>query len=64
MAICPADFKPCVNDICYGGGCLKCGESMLDYCRGGCGQLIAIDGSDRENCECDDEPNDDWEDGE
>lgn len=62
MAICPADGHPCIDDICYGSGCLKMdGEPMLERCRGGCGALVAIDGSDSEDCDC--EPADeDWED--
>lgn len=53
MAICPATMKPCLDDICYGSGCLKMpGEPMLTHCIG-CGELIALDGSDDEACECD-----------
>ncbi len=55
MAICPATRQPCIDDLCYGSGCMKdpfIGEPMLIECRG-CKQLIAKDGSDSEDCECD-----------
>jgi len=56
MAICPATLKGCCDDICYGSGCLKLdGEPMLERCHGGCGALVAIDGSDSEDCECEPE---------
>jgi hypothetical protein len=54
MAICPADMKPCCDDLCYGGGCMRLGgESMLERCAGGCGGLVATDGSDNHDCRCD-----------
>ena len=60
MAICLATLKGCCDDICYGSGCLKLdGEPMLERCRGGCGALVAIDGSDSEDCECEPE---EWDD--
>jgi hypothetical protein len=66
MAICPATLKPCIDDLCYGGGCmnpLAYGEPMLTECVG-CGKLIAADGSDTDGCECDpDEWGDDDEPG-
>lgn len=53
MAICPATFQGCIDDLCYGSGCLAMpGEPMLERCRG-CGAYVAADGSDNENCECD-----------
>lgn len=63
MAICPATYAGCIDDICYGSGCLKYpGEPMLMNCPG-CQALIAVDGSDSEDCDCD--PTDDeWEDDE
>ncbi len=31
--ICPKDFQPCVDDMCYGGGCMRMnGEPMLTRC--------------------------------
>jgi hypothetical protein len=54
MAICPKDLKPCIDDLCYGSGCLRLdGEPMLERCPGGCGALVPIDGSDPDDaCEC------------
>lgn len=53
MAICPANLGPCIDDICYGSGCQRMpGAAMLARCRG-CGQLIALDGSNSDACECD-----------
>lgn len=58
MAICPATLKPCIDDLCYGNGCLMLWgapmlvRSMLVRCYG-CGQLIALDGSNSDACECD-----------
>lgn len=60
MAICPDTFQPCVDDLCYGSGCLRLpGEPMLVPCPG-CNVLVAADGSDREDCDCgpDDEEDD------
>ncbi len=59
MAFCPADHKPCIDDLCYGGGCLALGgEPMLDRCHG-CGQLVPVDGSDSGDCECEPDYDDD-----
>lgn len=59
MAICPATSAGCIDDICYGSGCLKMdGEEMLEKCSG-CGGMIGIRGGSREECEC--EPDDSWE---
>jgi hypothetical protein len=53
MAICPATLKPCIDDPCYGSGCLRMpGAPMLTKCHG-CGQLVALDGSNTDACECD-----------
>lgn len=52
MAICPATLKPCIDDICYGSGCLRLGgECLLTKCD--CGKLIALDGSCTDDCTCD-----------
>jgi hypothetical protein len=61
MAICPADFRGCIDDLCYGGGCLKLADMtpMLEPCHG-CKQLVGIDGSDPfDACECDERDRDD-----
>ena len=60
MAICPKDLKPCIDDLCYAGDCLRmAGVQPLMRCPGGCGALIFLDGSDPEyECTCHDE--DDW----
>lgn len=42
MAYCPKDGRPCMDDLCYGGGCLLLqGEPMLDRCEE-CGELDQI----------------------
>ena len=52
--ICPKDFKPCCDDLCYGGGCiLMDGAAMYEECPG-CGKLISE--NDHDNCIC--EPDD------
>lgn len=58
MGICPVDFKPCCDDICYGAGCLRTrgAESILTRCDG-CGCLVSMDGSSNVfECECEAEP--------
>jgi hypothetical protein len=52
MAICPADGHPCIDDLCYGGGCLRLGGEPMRVPCPGCGQLIAADGSDTDDCDC------------
>lgn len=34
MSICPMDFRPCVDDLCHGGGCIRSpySEEMLARC--------------------------------
>ena len=52
MALCPKDFKPCCDDVCYGAGCiLMGGMPMYQRCQG-CGEYVAIDGSDNDDCVC------------
>lgn len=53
MAYCPATLQPCIDDLCYGSGCLKAGgHVMLMHCSG-CSQLIGVDGTDPDDaCEC------------
>lgn len=40
MSYCPVDEKPCIDDLCYGGGCARTpyGDAMLEPCDG-CGVL-------------------------
>ena len=56
MGICPKDGKPCIDDVCYGAGCLRSNfyEEILSECSH-CGSL----GSDSEPCECEYEDYDD-----
>lgn len=52
--LCPKDFNPCMDDLCYGGGCIAdgcVGLSMYRKCDG-CGALISDD--DIDECTCDD----------
>jgi hypothetical protein len=64
MALCPANFQGCIDDLCYGGGCLKLadGTPMLERCPG-CKQFVGIDGTDPfEACEYDEaEPGEDYD---
>jgi len=54
---CPKDLKPCIDDLCYGGGCIRMdGAPMYSRCDG-CGALISED--DHEDCTCDNEYYDD-----
>jgi hypothetical protein len=59
MGICPKDFKPCCDDICYGGGCIHTGESMLRQCTG-CNEYVSEDGGDE--CSCEPDYDDDYAD--
>lgn len=61
MALCPKDFKPCIDDLCYGGGCLRMpGASILHKCDG-CGDYHGDD----EVCEGDfDEDDVEWDEDE
>ena len=62
MAICPKDHQPCVDDLCYGSGCMRMGGyEMLQRCRV-CNGLIDNEEPDYSTCTCGDEfP---WEDDE
>jgi hypothetical protein len=54
--ICPKDSQPCIDDLCYGGSCLRMpGCSPLVKCPGGCGALVSRDGDDVDECECEPE---------
>ena len=50
--ICPKDMKPCIDDLCYGGGCIEMNGAPMYY-RCACGQLVS-DG-DMDNCLCEPE---------
>lgn len=51
--ICPKTLHPCIDDLCYGGGCLELGGApMLSKCPG-CGALISDE--DDMNCTCEEE---------
>lgn len=51
---CPKDFKPCIDDLCRGGGCLEMGGAqMYEKCIG-CGAFISDDDHDACTCEEDD----------
>ena len=57
---CPYDSRPCMDDLCHGGDCIRTGSSMLVRCAE-CGQLFEECLSDVcEDCEGwiddDDEP--------
>ena len=62
MAICPKNFRPCIDDLCYAGDCLALpGVPPLTHC-GGCGELVGLDGSDPlDSCECPLGDGDDYE---
>lgn len=51
MSHCPSDGKPCCDDLCHNGGCLKTGTEMLQLCSV-CKQLINTEDS---SCLCDDD---------
>ena len=40
MGICPVDQKPCCDDLCYGGECLRGGGEMWFKCAS-CGKYHA-----------------------
>lgn len=49
--ICPKDFQPCIDDLCYGGGCIRMeGMAVYEKCDG-CGALVSDDGHDECACE-------------
>jgi hypothetical protein len=63
--ICPKDYTPCMDDLCYGGGCIEMGgESMLAQCKG-CGlfcaeELLSCMGT-CPDCAMGDDEDRDWE---
>lgn len=47
---CPKDMQPCIDDLCYGSGCIQMdGAPLYENCMG-CGQLISDE--DDWNCTC------------
>lgn len=53
MAMCPVDGKPCCDDLCYGGECLRGGGEMWHLCNA-CGKYH--DDADEYNlCEAEDD---------
>lgn len=42
--LCPADLKPCCDDLCHGGGCLKTGGEMIPTCAKCHGPMMDDDG--------------------
>lgn len=63
MGICPKDFKPCIDDVCYGAGCMKSPyhESVLLPCDGCGGLMEADEGHYCEDCLYEDEDCDDMD---
>jgi hypothetical protein len=52
--LCPKDFKPCIDDLCYGGGCLEMdGAPMYSRCDG-CGAPVSDEDMDLCTCDPDD----------
>lgn len=51
MGYCPKDLKPCIDDLCHGGGCIECNGEPLYYPCGGCGKLVSEDDGDLCVCE-------------
>lgn len=54
MGLCPKDFRPCCDDLCYGGGCIYTGEALYERCTG-CGNLVSDDDHDECTCEYEDD---------
>ena len=48
--LCPKDMKPCIDDLCYGGGCIECDGAPMYHLCDGCGQPISDE--DFESCTC------------
>lgn len=53
MGYCPKDMKPCIDDLCHGGGCLEMEGAPMYYRCNGCGKLVSEDDTDL--CECEPE---------
>ena len=47
---CPKDLKPCIDDLCYGGGCMERNGAEMLYRRSGCKALISE--GDMWDCTC------------
>ena len=55
MSICPRTMEPCIDDMCYGGGCMEMeGYEMLEVCQF-CGGTIDHEIAECSTCTCDEE---------
>ncbi len=64
MSLCPADGRPCCDDLCHGGGCLQMGGyQMLERCQF-CNGTIDTELPECSTCTCGDDeyPEDDRDD--
>ncbi len=64
MSLCPADGRPCCDDLCHGGGCMRLGGyQMLERCQF-CKGTIDTELPECSTCTCgdDDYPEDDDDD--
>ena len=53
VSICPADGKPCMDDMCHGAGCIRMdGYEMLEICEF-CKGIIDSEISECSTCVCD-----------
>lgn len=55
MSICPKDYKPCCDDLCYGSGCLAMNGYPMLTCCPVCNGLVDDENPDCGSCQCDDE---------
>jgi hypothetical protein len=57
VMLCPADGKPCCDDLCHGGGCMSMGGyGMLERCYR-CNGTIDNEIPECSSCTCEDGPN-------
>ena len=58
--LCPKDYKPCCDDLCHGGGCIRMNSyAMLlvcDVCKG----IIDEEIPECSTCSCEHPDDDDW----
>lgn len=55
MSLCPKDGQPCMDDLCYGGGCLEMdGYPMLEVCPV-CNGIVDLEMPECGTCTCDDD---------
>lgn len=57
MSVCPKDMQPCIDDLCYGGGCMQMDGAPMYY-RCDCGEYVSDD--DYDACRCDDNGDAGW----